>query len=145
MEPLVKNSTIFPFERAFKVIAHRADAWLRKRLDCTRRELWVLLCVDDVQLTQTQLVDILHLHPNVVSNLVKSMEKKKLLRRTRRPTDQREQMVGADEKGHTLVKTYLKERPEAVKDVFAPLDEREREQLRQLCLRVFYGRQEKEE
>ena len=104
METSIRNSTVFPFEVAFRIVAHRTDLWLQKHLDCTRRELWVMLCVNESKLRQKQIGEILRIHPNVLVKILDNMEKKDLLHRTKKPADRREHLIENSEKGKANLK-----------------------------------------
>lgn len=136
MDSPVKHSTIFPFEMAFKVIMQRAEKWLQASVGCGRREMWVLLCVNDHQLSQRQIGEAIRLHPNVIVKILDGMEGKKLLRRARRINDRREHIVEATAKGKAALNKYLEERPEALKEVFAPLTEAQVALWREMSLRI---------
>ena len=132
----VNDLTLFPFERAFKVIIHRADALLLKMVGCSRREMWVLLCINDDDLSQRQIGEILGLHPNVLVKMLDDMESRKLITRERRRTDRREQVVQATSKGTAAVQTYLTGYPAALAEMLRPLTAEQIAQWRELSLLI---------
>jgi DNA-binding MarR family transcriptional regulator len=125
--------TLFPFERAQKIIARRADTLLQKLVGCNRRELWVLVCISRGQLNQKQLSHRLDVHQNVTGRLLDELEKRSLLRRMRRLPDRREQVVELTEKGEEILKTFLKQQVNATLTAFAPLTESQIVQWRDLA------------
>jgi MarR family transcriptional regulator for hemolysin len=135
----VKDLTLLPFERAFKVITQRADALLLKTLGCNRREMWILLCIDDNLLSQRQIGEILGLHPNVLVKLLDGMEQRTLLKRARRQSDRREQVIRITDKGAAAMQSYLTEKPSALLQIFNPLTDDQIEQWRALSLAVLQG------
>lgn len=135
----VNDFTLLPFERAFKIITQRADALLLKTLGCNRREMWILLCVDDSVLSQRQIGDILGLHPNVLVKLLDGMESRELLSRVRRRSDRREQIIQITKKGNAAMKRYLTERPAALTQIFSPLTDAQIEQWRALSVAILQG------
>ena len=132
----LSESTIFPIERAFKIISARSDAILRKTIGCSRREVWVLLCVTEEPCSQRQLGDFLGIHPNGLVKLLDVMEQRELLRRVRRVDDRREQIVEATEEGKRRLKIYIERRPKLLLQVFSPLNETQIEQWRDLATQV---------
>lgn len=130
----VRDHTLMPFERAFKIITQRADALLLKTLGCNRREMSILLCVDDTPLSQRQIGEILGLHPNVLVKLLDAMEGRELISRVRRRNDRREQIIEPAPKGRNCMKRYLTERPSALSQIFRPLTDTQIEQWRNLSL-----------
>lgn len=138
----VQDLTLFPFERAFKVITQRADALLLKMVGCSRREMWVLLCINDNELSQRQIGEILGLHPNVVVKMLDEMESRKLLTRERRRANRREQIVQLTSRGDTAVHTYLTGHTTALSEMFSPLTTEQIETWRELSLLIVRKREE---
>jgi DNA-binding MarR family transcriptional regulator len=128
--------SLLPFERAFKLITRRADSLLLKTIGCTRREMWILLCIDNSTLSQRQIGEILGLHPNVLVKLLDGMQHRKLVERVRRKSDRREQIIKATEKGTQIQQKYLTERPTALSEIFKPLTDDQIRQWRELSLLI---------
>lgn len=122
------NAPLLPFEKAYKIISRRADNLLHKAVGCSRREMWVLVCVDTVALSQREVGDALGLHPNVVVKLLDGMQTKGLLQRVRRADDRREQIVEVTPKGKEAIQQYTGQQSMALREVFHPLTD---EQIRQ--------------
>lgn len=135
----MQHSTIFPYEMAYQVITQRAEKWLQRSVSCGRREMWVLLCVEDQQFSQKQIGRALFIGPNPVVKLLDKMEKKKLLRRVRRADDRREHIVEATEKGRDALAKYLGERPEALRYIFWPLTDEQVGLWRDMSVEVLKG------
>lgn len=135
----VKQSTLFPIERAFRIVVGRAEILLQRTIGCSRREVWVLLCVDDTQLSQRQIGEQIGLHPNVLVKLLDGMEERELIRRVRRLSDRREQIVEATGEGKRRLKTYLVNRPDTLLQIFHPLTTEQIEQWRDLAVLILMG------
>ena len=132
----IKGSTVFPIEQAAKLVAQRMDSFWQKKIGCTRREVWVMLCVDGAERSQRQVGELLGLHPNVLVNLLDDMEDKNLLQRVRRESDRREQVIWLTEKGKRAVQTYITDRPEALRNIFSPLTDEQIAQWRRFATTV---------
>jgi DNA-binding MarR family transcriptional regulator len=136
MDEAIRNTTLFPFERAFRIITHRADTLLRKTFGCGRRELWILLVVNTQGRGQRQIGEVLGLHPNVVVKLLDGMEEAGLVRRVRKMEDRREQVIESTAKGHNALVHYLDSREQLLDGIFAPLTKRQREQWREMAMLI---------
>lgn len=110
----IKNSTVLPIEMAYRQVARRCDDLLQRLIQCSRREVWVLLVVDHVELSQKQIGENLGLHPNVLVKILDGMEARGLLKRIRRQEDRREQVVRATAEGKRRLQIYLENRPKSV-------------------------------
>jgi DNA-binding MarR family transcriptional regulator len=128
--PGYRDTVLFPLELAFKILAQRADRWLVEHVGCTRRELWVLLCVDDSRMSQQQIGDILRIHQNVMVKILDAMETRGLVKRVQNPKDRREKIVETTNKGRRARTEFRDEREAAMTYIFAPLGIPQREQLR---------------
>jgi DNA-binding MarR family transcriptional regulator len=136
MDEAIRNTTLFPFEKAFRIIAARAETVLRKTFGCGRREMWILLVVNTQGRGQRQIGEVLGLHPNVVVKLLDNMEEAGLVRRVRRAEDRREQVIESTAKGHNALVRYLDTKEEILKQIFAPLTAQQREQWRELAVLI---------
>jgi MarR family transcriptional regulator for hemolysin len=132
----VKQSTLFPIEVAFKTVARRAAAILLRSVGCNRRETWVLLCVDDTEMSQRQIGDILGMHANVLVKLLDGLEGRGFVRRERRQNDRREQVIKLTDRGQSALHTYLDQRPDALRSVFSPLTDEQIEAWRDMSLLI---------
>ena len=63
------------------------------------REYWILSCVIDQPLSQTQLSEVLAIDASDMVRLVDSLEKHEWVKRDRDPKDRRRQLVTATKKG----------------------------------------------
>lgn len=132
----IKNSTVLPIEMAYRQVARRCDDLLQRLIQCSRREVWVLLVVDHVELSQKQIGENLGLHPNVLVKILDGMEARGLLKRIRRQEDRREQVVRATAEGKRRLQIYLENRPKSVLEIFRPLSDKEIEQWRALAMKI---------
>jgi DNA-binding MarR family transcriptional regulator len=133
------GTVIFPIEKASKIILRRADFVLERLVGVGRREMWVLLCINNQELSQRRCGELLDLHPNVPVKLIDGMEGKKLLKRVRRSSDRREQILTATDRGKTCIEKYLEARPKILLEIFAPLSEEQIYACRDLLLLIIGG------
>ena len=129
----VRQSTLFLSERAFKIISQRAEAELTKKVGCTLREMWILLLIDDAELSQRRIGEAIGVHPNVLVKMLDSLERRGFVVRSRRRSDRREQVIEATEKGKAAFKTYVAERSRLLREAFRPLSDKQIEQWETLA------------
>lgn len=139
MNDAIWLTTLFPFEKAFRLIARRADNLIKKTLGCGRREMWILLVVNTAGKGQREIGEILGLHPNVVVKLLDGMEAQELVRRVRKREDRREQTVESTRKGHEILGAYMRHKEELLEKIFAPLTAEQRDQWREMAALILKG------
>ena len=99
---LLKNQLCFPLYAASREILRKYTPLL-KELDLTYTQYIVMMVLwEEKELKVTELGSRLFLDTGTLSPLLKSMEKKNLLRRTRSKSDERIVMVAITEKGQAL-------------------------------------------
>lgn len=99
---LLKNQLCFPLYAASREILRKYTPLL-KELDLTYTQYIVMMVLwEEKKLTVGELGKKLFLDTGTLSPLLKSMEKKKLLRRTRECVDERIVMVDITEEGEVL-------------------------------------------
>lgn len=99
---LLKNQLCFPLYAASREILRKYTPLL-KELDLTYTQYIVMMVLwEEKKLTVGELGKKLFLDTGTLSPLLKSMEKKKLLRRTRDCVDERIVMVDITEEGEAL-------------------------------------------
>jgi DNA-binding MarR family transcriptional regulator len=139
MDEAIRHTTLFPFEKAFRIISTRADSLLKKSFGCGRREMWILLVVNTQGRGQREIGEVLGLHPNVVVKLLDGMEEAGLVRRSRRAEDRREQSIESTAKGHHVLEKYMAEKEELLDQIFSPLSAEQREQWKKMALAILKG------
>lgn len=139
MEPPTNKPILYPFETAFGVVVERTETWLQKRIGCSRRELWVLLCVDESNFSQRRIAELLKTHTNTIVKVLDIMEKKKLVRRVSNPADRRENIVQATDRGIEAMAAYEQERIAKLRELFSPLTEEEILRWREMSMRIIRG------
>lgn len=87
-------------------------------------------------LTQQRLLDELELAPASLSEIVGKLESKGLVTRERFEQDKRIMLITLTEEGRSSAERILAEQADAAQEIFAKLDEREREQLEALLERI---------
>lgn len=99
---LLKNQLCFPLYAASREILRKYTPLL-KELDLTYTQYIVMMVLwEEKELKVTELGSRLFLDTGTLSPLLKSMEKKNLLRRTRSKSDERIVMVAITEEGQAL-------------------------------------------
>jgi DNA-binding MarR family transcriptional regulator len=102
------------------------------------RESFILgvLCCDPIsQFTQSEIAKRLGISPNVMVKIIDRMEERELVRREQKPNQRQANYLEVLPKGYKLNEAWKKnilDNPEIV----APLTLKEREQLRQLLLKL---------
>ena len=139
MEDPIQRTTLFPFEKSFRLVIRRAEALLRKEFGCGRREMWILLCIASGDRSQRELGECVGLHPNAVVKLVDGMQKAGLVRRVIRAEDRRENVVEATGEGKSIMEKYMTVKDGLVRQVFRPLTDAQISTWRELAWLVLGG------
>lgn len=130
--------TVFPYEKAFRIVIRRAEERWRALVGCGRRELMILLCVTE-GCNQKDVGVHLGLHPNVVVKILDGMEEADLLQRRRNRADRRSQALDITPKGQKTLETFQQHRPAVLQEIFAPLTLEEIEEWRAMSVKIVRG------
>jgi DNA-binding MarR family transcriptional regulator len=106
------------------VIQQRVAAQADRQFGLSAREIWILLAARSQQpVTQKQIAKHLALNENVLVLLLDRMEKSGHVRRSRNPSNRREQFVRLTAKGKAKVRRVLANKAKFYRTVFAPLED----------------------
>ena len=102
------KSPSFQIERVRRHTKEEVERTLFKH-DVSMRGFWVLTCVDNTALSQSQLSSLLAVDASDMVRLVDSLEKLGWVKRDRDPKDRRRQIVTATKKGSKALGTLAEE------------------------------------
>ncbi|MBL7286688.1 winged helix DNA-binding protein [Corynebacterium godavarianum] len=102
------KSPSFQIERVRRHTKEEVERTLFKH-DVSMRGFWVLTCVDNTALSQSQLSSLLAVDASDMVRLVDSLEKLGWVKRDRDPKDRRRQIVTATKKGSKALGTLAAE------------------------------------
>jgi DNA-binding MarR family transcriptional regulator len=139
LEGLQETAT-FPAEVAGKIITARAEVWITKTVGCSRREIWVLMCVNGNQLNQKQISSALLLHPTTVVELIDGLERRKLVKRVSPKGNRKQNIIELTDKGREMTEAALSRQQEALREIFSPLAEEDVLRFRALSLTIASSR-----
>ena len=119
--PILKELSLFVFDRALAINMARAEEWCISNLGCSLREGWVILCASSGEFCQQTIGKMLGIHPNTMVKIADRLEKSGFLKREKNPKNRREYILRVTGKGQEAMKTYRKRKIEAYNYAFHPI------------------------
>jgi MarR family transcriptional regulator, lower aerobic nicotinate degradation pathway regulator len=129
-------TVVFPVERAMQIILRRYNLQSIEFFGCTRRQLYVLLVLDDHTTTQNQIAKKAGIHENTIVKMLDKMQEAGLVSRERNTEDRRSSRVEMETAGRECLGRYLAKQHTIVNEAFKPLDGVQIAHLVQLCKEV---------
>jgi DNA-binding MarR family transcriptional regulator len=126
------------------ILARRLNRYLQVRTDLDRVELSVLVTASEEERSQIEIANLLEIHPNVMTQIVRRLVKLRYAERQKDRKDRRRLLLVPSPAGISLVKRIKRNSGQLLRVLLHPLSDEQIEQLEALVTKLVDGQAEAE-